>query len=325
MLALLTPVLMLSPIATATEPEDLGNKYEDDAWYDISEWFDGNDYNPTDEALGRWDDEKFSREDAQSSFDQDSDVAVEDAETFYGRDYDDGYHRFYDNNKDGNYEAYSRFYDADGDNLYEGYAYYRDENNDGIYEDYKYSELSTTDRRDVNSRNVAQSAQKGLSGKAEKISGTAEETKMVTRFGRASLLVHVKADDGKDMWVDLGQSSSTLQIFKGDQLTAMGPVVKAGNKDVLVATTIEQDGEQRNVERFGRQYEGTIKSTRKATVRGQEHVVAKLETENGKMMTVDMGQPDSVEGIKEGKKVSVTGVPVKIGDRVILVADQNSL
>jgi hypothetical protein len=33
--------------------------YEDDAWFDISEWLDGNDYNPTDEIAGKWDDETY--------------------------------------------------------------------------------------------------------------------------------------------------------------------------------------------------------------------------------------------------------------------------
>jgi len=58
------------------DPEDRGSKVEDDAWYDISEWFDGNDYNPTDEAIGRWDDEIFSYEDARTSSDSDNDQLI---------------------------------------------------------------------------------------------------------------------------------------------------------------------------------------------------------------------------------------------------------
>src|SRR4051812_37629482 len=47
--------------AAAAEFGDNTPYYEDDAWYDVSEWFDGNDYNPTDEAWWRWDDETYQR------------------------------------------------------------------------------------------------------------------------------------------------------------------------------------------------------------------------------------------------------------------------
>lgn len=33
--------------------------YEEDSWLDITEWFDGNDYNPTDETAFRWDNETY--------------------------------------------------------------------------------------------------------------------------------------------------------------------------------------------------------------------------------------------------------------------------
>ena len=49
----------------------------------------------------------------------------------------------------------------------------------------------------------------------------------------------------------------------------------------------------------------------------------KLDTEDGKKLTVDMGDPAAAKNLKEGSKVTVTGVPVKVGDRVILIADSN--
>jgi hypothetical protein len=35
-----------------------------------------------------------------------------------------------------------------------------------------------------------------------------------------------------------------------------------------------------------------------------------------------MGDPASSKDIQEGNQVTVTGVPVKVGDRVILIADK---
>ena len=56
MLAAAIGAAMAFPVATLQADDEFGDNtpyYEDDAWYDVSEWFDGNDYNPTDEAIGR--------------------------------------------------------------------------------------------------------------------------------------------------------------------------------------------------------------------------------------------------------------------------------
>ncbi|MDA8744326.1 hypothetical protein N9N28_06830 [Rubripirellula amarantea] len=317
------PILVASSAVAQTtrESEDVGGRYEDDAWYDVSEWFDGNDYNPTDEAIGRWDDEKFDYYDKQTSTDNDNDIEAVDVEEFYGEDYDHGYARYYDADKDGNYERMSRYHDTDGDRLNDSYATYRDDDGDGLYDDYDFNAIAG--KNAVQSSNVAQTTQKGLSGKAVRVSGKVKETKMVKRYGEVSLLAHVNADDGKSIWVDFGPDASTMQVFKDDAVTVYGPVTKRGNKQVLVATTVELDGQQRSIERNGRRYSGTVKSTKTAQVRGEKHMMAKLETDSGKMLTVDLGNPDSQKQLKEGSKLTVTGVPVKLGDRVVLIADEN--
>lgn len=63
MLAAALSAAVALPITCVRADNEFGANtpfYEDDAWYDVSEWFDGNDYNPTDEAIGRWDDEVFA-------------------------------------------------------------------------------------------------------------------------------------------------------------------------------------------------------------------------------------------------------------------------
>ncbi|MCO8124896.1 hypothetical protein NHH03_24375 [Stieleria sp. TO1_6] len=330
---LVTCVLLVSPVVAdppspAREQEEATTNYEDDAWYDVSEWFDGNDYNPTDEAIGRWDDEKFSYHDKQTSSDQDNDIETMDSDQFYGENYDDGYASFTDQDRDGIYESYTRYYDADHDSLYDTRATYRDTDRDGGYDDYQFSELSGKTKHDVPPAQIAQSTQKGLSGKAQKVSGKITDSKYVNRLGGIALMLEVNgsgdAESSAPVWVDMGNGAS-YQLFKGDSLTAIGPMTKAGKKQVLVATTVEIDGRQLNVPRSGRKYSGTIESIRTATVGKEKRTVTKLVTENGKKLTVDMGVAERAAKFGEGDEVSVTGIPVKLGDRVILVADTTSL
>ncbi|TWT98526.1 hypothetical protein [Stieleria varia] len=307
----------------AVDPENEGAKYEDDAWYDVSEWFDGNDYNPTDEAIGRWDDEKFSYADNRFSSDLNSDQETIPAEKFYGEDYDDGYAMWWDEDKDGNYEKMARYHDSDGDYLNDSYATYHDSDGDGMYDTYDFSELSHTSENAIHRSQVAQSTQKGLSGKAHQVAGTVAETKMVERLGKVSFMVKLQQPKDNITWVDFGHTGATLQLFKGDSFLAFGPVVKRGDKYVLVATTLQQDGRQRAITRTGRRYTGTVESTKTAKVKGDEHLVVKLKTEDGKKLTVDMGDPASEKNIQQGSEVTVTGIPVKVGDRVILIADKS--
>ncbi len=322
------PVMVLSAFTfplSADEPNDAGTRYEDDAWYDVSEWFDGNDYNPTDEAIGRWDDETFSYYDNQASSDSDNDTAeMVDANDFYGEDWDDGYGRYADADNDGNYESYSRYHDTDGDGLNDSYATYRDTNNDGMYDGYKFSELGNNTKHDLPSSKVAQTTASGLSGKRVRVTGTISEVKNVKRLRGLERLLNVKTADGNAVWVDMG-NGGTYGLFKDDTVTALGPIVKAGNKKVLMATSIETRGKQLPIEREGRQYSGTIESTKTATVHGEKHAVVKIKTEDGKKLTVDMGMPAKNNKYQKGESVDVTGVPVKIGDRVILVADTTKL
>ncbi|MEO9593823.1 hypothetical protein [Rhodopirellula bahusiensis] len=316
-----------TPVAMAQtgdfDPEDRGSKVEDDAWYDVSEWFDGNDYNPTDEAIGRWDDEVFSYEDAHTSGDSDNDQLIIPADTFYGEDYNESYVSYEDRDEDGTYERSTRYIDSDGDHLSDAYVTYDDKDGDGMYENYDYSELGSTSKNAVPPSKIAQSVKDGLSGKRHEVTGTIRDRKTVQRGNEYSLMMQVKSQDGKDVWIDLGGHATGLQIFKDDKATFFGPMVKRGEKEVLVVTAVDLPKHgMYKVERSGSQYSGVVESTKAATVRGEKHRVVKLKTKNGKMLTVDMGLESDEKNISEGDEVSVTGVPVKIGDRVILIADK---
>ncbi|MFG0291511.1 MAG: hypothetical protein ACF8CQ_25335 [Rhodopirellula sp. JB044] len=321
------PATAMSNVSAQTgdyDREDQGSKVEDDAWYDVSEWFDGNDYNPTDEAIGRWDDEVWSYNDAKNSTDSDNDDLIVDASTFYGDDYNESYESFEDRDEDGNYERSSRYIDSDGDYLNDAYVTYEDADNDGMYDSYDYSKLSKTTQSAVHPSKIAQSVKEGLSGKQHQVSGTIEEQKMVRRLDNLALMLHVQRDNGDTIWVDLGSENLGTQLFQGDRAEFHGPIVKRGDKEVLLATHVTiPDAGSKKINRVGHKYNGVVESTKTAKVRGQEHHVVKLKTDSGKKLTVDMGDVSKNEMPEKGDEVSVTGVAVKVGDRVILVADQN--
>jgi len=90
-------VTLISAAAIADDGATSSAHYEDDAWYDISEWMDGNDYNPTDESVWRWDDEVYNAHE-DTSDDWDNDV--------YGYDDDNTSDRWFYDYYDDNYRSY---------------------------------------------------------------------------------------------------------------------------------------------------------------------------------------------------------------------------
>ncbi len=303
--------------------------YEDDAWYDVTEWFDGNDYNPTDEAIGRWDDETFDFADNATSSDTDNDWAANwgdygyrdqtaDSDRWFYDYYDDGYGYWGDNQ---GWTSYSLYNDTNNDGLYDSYTNYRDSDGDGVYDDYTYYSFDLDKAADNQAKSAAQDGQKQMKSGREQVSGTVEKTKMVNVRDRVHLIATVKAKDGKSTIVDLGPKQSSTQLFKGDQLSATGHRVKVGDKEMLVATNATSKDADVTINRNGRKYQGTVESTREASLRGQKHLLAKVKTQEGKSMMVDLGPADQLSSQpKDGSKITVQGVPVKVKDRVVLMA-----
>jgi hypothetical protein len=307
--------------------------YEDDAWYDVSEWFDGNDYNPTDEAIGRWDDEVFHFSDNATSTDQDNDTLGD--SSWWGdygyadntRDDDRWFYDYYDdgssqwNNDERGMNTYTFYNDANNDGLYDSYWYYSDTDNDGVFEDYVYYSFDRSSDGDQKSQRQGANQQKQVSSKSQQLSGTVDKTKMVNVRDRKHLVAHVKGDDGSTTIVDLGPQQKSTKLAAGDQLTASGHRVQVGDKQVLVATEAQSKSADFKIDRNGRKFSGQVASLREVKVQGQTHLLAKLKTENDKMMLVDLGaKQDLSNAPQEGDSLKVQGVPVKVNDRIVLMA-----
>lgn len=319
---------LLAPAARAQEAEDRSIYYEDDAWLDITEWFDGNDYNPTDEAIGRWDDETFHFTDQTTSSDRDSDWNYRDygyADTTADTDrwfydyYDDGYSDWYDYDSDGLYDAYTWYNDYDDNGVYDDYAYYVDTDGDGIYDRYDYYRYNAKGNAKDDGKQKAADQQKRAGSKAEQVAGVIQSVKTVQVRGTKHVIAHVRADDGKSVAVDLGANAKAASQNK--KLQARGPRLKTGDKSLIVAMSAEVDGQDLKIQRDGRRYRGKVQSTHQITVRGQKHLMARITTASGKKMMVDLGRADKLSSPpSEGQQVAVDGVPVKIKDRVVLMA-----
>jgi hypothetical protein len=127
----------------------------------------------------------------------------------------------------------------------------------------------------------------------------------------------------------------------GDQVTALGIPVRADGRRILVARQIETNGEtiqigrmrsqsndgQQNQQaqvRKQRSVSGEVMSTRTVSVRGQQRKLAKIETQEGMLVIVDMGPSASLRNfdLAEGDQLNARGVPLKVRDQNILVAMQ---
>lgn len=340
------------PAATLRADTEFGENtpyYEDDAWYDISEWFDGNDYNPTDEAIGRWDDETWDYADALTSSDSDNDwnsyadYGYQD-ETGSSRDArnsdststasnrasstssannadDDWFYDYYDDGSGfWDSKTYSYYMDSDDDGLYDAFAFYSDNDGDGFYEEYDFYSFDIDSKNQDEAKKQAQQRQKEMKSTLMKVSGKVASAKTVKVHGREHLFAHVETDKGS-IPVDLGTKTSQMKLSQGDPLTATGHLLKVGEKTLFVADQAQLPSGSQEIERKGRQFQGTIEKLKTVDIRGQKHQLAKINTKEDKTLMVDLGPQGSQDlDIKQGQQVTVDGVVAKVKDRVLLLA-----
>ena len=307
--------------------------YEDDGWLDITEWFDGNDYNPTDEAWWRWDDETYQSS-KDTSGDQDSDgwygYTNRDDNDWYYDYYDPTPYTYYDNDNNGLYDYGSRYYDYDNDGIYDAFASYSDWDGDGFYEDYDY--YSFTDTGTSQQRAQAQK-QVARESRQQTVSGKVQQTKLVNvRGGKQHVVVAIQPQQqqqdqkGQPVIADLGRAEDLKDLNPkvGNQITVKGPKAQVGKQTVILAKSIESGGQTKQVNRDARSITGKVLSTHKAKVRGKEHLMAMVETkqkEKTHKIAVDLGPADKLRAdISKGSSVTISGFPVKVKDKSLIMA-----
>jgi hypothetical protein len=323
---------------SAAEFGDNSPYYEDDGLLDITEWFDGNDYNPTDETWWRWDDETYQAA-KDTGLDVDNDgwygyTARDDNDWYY--DYYDPYvYTYYDFNNDYLYDFGTRYYDYDNDGLYDAYATYSDWNGDGLYEDYDYYTFAAVG---TDKQQQAAKEQVNRESRQQTVTGPIQKTKLVTvRGGKKHLVVAIQPQQQgqaaqqqgqKDQLLiaDLGDADDLKDINPklGDKITVQGPRAQVGKQMIVLANSFEINGKKNQVNRSPRSITGNVVDTHKTKVRGKEHLMAMVEaTQQGKThkIAVDFGPVDQLKmDITKGSTLTFSGFPVKVKDKRMMVA-----
>lgn len=304
--------------------------YEDDSWFDITEWFDGNDYNPTDEAWWRWDDETYHASEDVAG-DSDSDVSYgfldgNENEWYYDY-YDPNLYGFYDYDNNDIYESGARYYDFDKDGFYDAYASYSDLDGDGVYEEYDFYSFT-----DVGSDKQKQQAQKTASGSSREksVSGTIQKTKLVkTRGGKQHVIVAIQPQGGQEnqpLIADLGKADdlNNTNPKLGDKIAVKGPQAKVGEHSVVLARSFDLNGQSKQVNRSARTITAKVADTHKAKIRGQEHLIAMVEASNKgqtQKIAVDLGPADKLNmKVNKGSTLVFSGFPVKVKNKPLIMA-----
>ncbi|WP_372897927.1 hypothetical protein [Stieleria sp.] len=337
-LGAMIPIAGQIPTIQADEPFGHHNQYyEEDAWWDVSEWFDGNDYNPTDEAIGRWDDELYDTPDALNSTDRDNDTASNDFNFGFfsdGDDDDNWFFDYYDSDysdagdydNDGYHDYFATYYDYDADGVMDAVAEYADKDRDGVYEFHNFTAFSNSDsaqnrETEMKSRND----QKTQSSRVVERQGVIQSVKKVKTPRGTNLVVAIgESKQSDNLLVDLGPADQfDAEMKQGDEIQVKGAMFKVGDKSVLMASTATLDGQQQSIDRSGRKFTGKVDDMMTAKIRGNTHQLAKLKTDQGKKLLVDLGPKDRLKlDMKSGSEVTVTGPAIKVKDRSVLIARQ---
>lgn len=306
--------------------EDGSALYEDDAWYDITEWLDGNDYNPTDEKVGVWDDEVYGNGDQYEWYGND-DVSTDD-DWYY--DWNDGTYRSYSSSPGSDTYAYTTvYYDYDNDGAFDAYYGYSDLDSDGYYDGASYVSIgsfSQEGKQRSDASEKSRSAPKSASAKKEQCQGTIQSTKTVKVRGDEHTVAKVQKADGKTVVVDLGRSSelADVELAEGTVISLDGPMSMVGDHKVLVAHEVQLDGRTIEIDRHAMTIEGEVQDQRTVKLRDQERLLAVVEVDRDGQQRdwlVDLGAASKL-GAKDlkGKQVEVSGVPCEKDGRHLVLA-----
>ena len=306
--------------------------YEDDSWLDVTEWFDGNDYNPTDEAWWRVDDETYQAA-KDNGGDTDSDgwygYSARDDDDWYYDYYDPSPYGYYDYDDNGVYDYGSRYYDYDNDGIYDAFASYSDWDGDGFYEDYDYYSFTDTGTDNQKQRTQSQVAKKS---RQQTVSGQIQKTKLVkVRGGKQHVVVAIQPEGQQPQKVqmliaDLGNAEDLKDLNPklGEKITVKGPKAQVGKQSIILAKSIELNGQTKQVNRNPRSITGNVLSTHKTKVRGREHLLAMVDAkqkDKTQKIAVDLGPADRLKmDVKKGSSLTFSGFPVKVKDKALVVA-----
>jgi hypothetical protein len=306
--------------------------YERDRWVDVTEWFDGNNYNPTNEIVDRLTDRQerrvglapysgYKRSDNWYGYDPNSE------NNWFFDFYDHGYYYHTAPASSDTYYSY-RYYDMDNDGWYDAFTSYYDNDRDGKFDNHRwytfnYEPAST--RSDVVERQPSVDDEDDLMVSRLSVSGTVARTKQSRTPTAVHTIVGLKTDGAAqdEVYVDIGPAtdSDAWSIKQGDKMTANGSVIQMDDKRLMLADEIQINEQTHQVVRRYQSWEGVLVDTQQMEFRGQNHVVAIIYTPDKEKVLVDLGMAaDKRFDLQNDSEIVVYGVPTEIGDRHIVMA-----
>lgn len=181
--------------------------------------------------------------------------------------------------------------------------------------------MSDRDARDDNSDDSPDDATRyTITGKID-----AKKTGRVN--GTDFLIVRVKQRDDQSVVVDLGPAEnwSEIKLQVDDSISATGSMEKIGDKAILMAEVATISQKQIRIERPSPTFTGTVEEVTSAKVSDSQHVFVVVATQDGNQI-VDLGPVDSLKVTVTPKaKIVVHGVPVRMHDHQVVLAEQIDL
>ncbi len=292
----------------ADEWETNSPYYEDDAWYDVTEWFDGNDYNPTDEAIGRIDNDTFDYDENLTSTDQDNDWnssyddVVSDGTYDYdysNRDYDD-YDYSYDDYYDFGYDYdndYDEYYSYDNDY---GYDYSYDAMHDGDYSWYGYDDLYADDDWFYDYYDNGYSYYSDLDD-----DGLYDYSYSYYDWDNDGYY------DAYSTYTDWDSDG----FFEDWNYVSLNDTGNSEDKKNQASRQASKRGKLQSIS-------GEVAGTKRVSTKEAKNLLVRITQDGGKELTVDLGPASELDDmdITEGDRISVAGPITKVGDKQLLIA-----
>lgn len=154
---------------------------------------------------------------------------------------------------------------------------------------------------------------------------------------REHLMVRIVLSDGKQIDADLGPTALYAQadLRPGAAITVLGTPkgetihaahVRVGNLSLSVPrNNTERTGLERRMpdERAAAQVKGVIRDLYRQEVYGEEHLIANVETDEGRLMATDLGPTWKAAGrFNDGDQIAIDGSFKRVAGETMLVADQ---
>lgn len=290
---------------------DRGFYFNDATWAEIQPWFNTYRFGPLVELPAD------RRGQVQTRF---GFTDADKSDDWYFDYYDPGYSVIYPprGNVTGTYGLH--YFDSDGDGIYDVYYNVYDKDSDGIFDDqeeYRFSKAGAVVKPETSAYTSFRES------RTLEIKGEILAIKKATVHGDQHVVIHVRAEDGKEIPVDVGHAAHLkVQLDVGDRVLVRGYMVDTGDRSILISDHIEVNQEKFDVSRTPAPVTGTIVETRKVKMHDQDNLMLVLEVD-GSHRFVDLGPAADLNvEFQPNTKLTVYGVPVQINEGQMLMANR---